>query len=189
MVGGLFFCGVSEGGGQRFDLQEKPIVANVTDTFYASEADIGYGSELLVGQDDGSPETFVAVYGVREIKPGKLTAGVLSKAHLRSIGRAEEKISTIRDYENFTVRAIWRPEHGSQSNAGGDGFTSGGMLALHRSQEIRNFMVLVGDDSPRMEWPFTGIVTGFDPPALNNEGIPEVTFEITPVSDYTADLP
>jgi hypothetical protein len=35
-------------------------MADVTDTYYASEANIGYGAQLLIGQDDGSPETFAA---------------------------------------------------------------------------------------------------------------------------------
>lgn len=162
---------------------------DVTDDFYASDGFIGYGTQLLVGQDDGSPETFVAVYGVSSIKPGKLTAGVADKTHLRSVGRAREKKATIRDYENFSVTGQWNPKHGSQSNAGGDGFTGGGLLALHRTLAERNFKLLLSDGSPATEWPFRGTVTGFDPGEIGLDQIVTFTAEITPLSDFTGDLP
>lgn len=164
-------------------------MADVTGTFYASDADIGYGTELLVGQDDGSPETFVALKECKSIKLGKLTAPRVDKTHLRSIGRAREYTTGMRDYENIAVVCNWDPTHGSQSNAGGDGFTAGGMLALHRSQETRNFMALIGTASPQEQWDFRGRVSGYDPPSIDTDNLMSVTFEITPVEDYTASLP
>lgn len=163
-------------------------MANVTNTFYASDGFVGYGSQLLVGQG-GSPETFVAVAGVASIKPGKLTAAVVDKTHLRSIGRAREKAATLRDYEAFTITGQWNPSHGSQSNAGGDGFTAGGLLAIHRSLEERNFKIVLSDGSPATEWPFRGVVTGFDVGEIGLDSICTFTAEITPLQDFTADLP
>lgn len=164
-------------------------MSNVTDTFYRGSGYTGYGAQLMVGLDNGSPETFVAVFGVMSIKPGKLTTGVISKMHLRSIGRAEEKLATTRDYEPFTVRMQWNPTHGSQSQAGGDGFTGGGLLALHAAATERNMKIVTAIGSPALEWPFAGVVTGYDVGEMNKDGLIDLTVEITPLFDFTADLP
>ena len=47
-------------------------MADVTGTFYPGAAAIGYGSQWLIGQDDGSPETFVAVADIESIQFGDL---------------------------------------------------------------------------------------------------------------------
>ena len=164
-------------------------MADVTNQYYAGEAFIGYGSQLLVGQNNGSPETFVAVAGITSIQPGEMTANVINKTHLRSPGRAHEKISTIRDIGAFTINGNAMPTHGSQSNAGGDGFTSGGLLALHRSQEERNFKIVLADGSPATELPFRGVVSSFQWGEIGLEGLVNFTCQIQPLADYTADLP
>ena len=164
-------------------------MADVTDLFYAGSAFIGYGTQLLVGQDDGSPETFVAVAGITSIQPGEMTANVINKTHLRSPGRAHEKISTIRDIGPFTITGNAMPTHGSQSNAGGDGFTSGGLLAIHRSQEERNFKIVLSDGSPGTELPFRGVVSAFQWGDVALDNLVSFTASIQPLADYTAALP
>jgi len=165
-------------------------MANVTDTYYANDTDIGYGSQLLVGQGDGSPETFVAVYGVVSIKLGKLTNEKIRRTHLRSIGRAHEYTTGLADYEAIQVRVNWNPSHGSQSAAGLiDGFTGVGLLGLQISQATTNFKAVIPIGGAPFEWPFSGKVMSFDPPEINNEGLLEATFEIQPVSDYRGELP
>jgi hypothetical protein len=81
----------------------------------------------------------------------------------------------------------WRPSHGSQSNAGGDGFTSGGMLALFLSKEERNFRIEVPDGSPPTDWPFRGVVTKFQPGAFGVEEKVDATIEITPLDGSDLD--
>lgn len=164
-------------------------MADVTNTYYAGEAFIGYGAQLLVGQDDGSPESFIAVAGITSIQPGEMTAGIVNKTHLRSPGRAHEKISTIRDIGAFTINGNAMPTHGSQSNAGGDGFTSGGLLAIHRSQEERNFKIVLADGSPGTELPFRGVVSSFQWGEIGLDNLVSFTAQIQPLADYTADLP
>lgn len=164
-------------------------MANVTNTFYAGEAFIGYGTQLLVGQDNGSPETFVAVAGIESITPGEMSANIINKTHLRSPGRAHEKMSTLRDLGAFTIQGNYMPRHGSQSNAGGDGFTGGGLLALHRSQEERNFQIVLSDGSPATVLPFRGVVSRFQIGAIGLEEKVSFTAEIQPLRDYTAELP
>src|SRR4051812_8147892 len=123
-------------------------MSDVTDTFYAGEAFIGYGSQVLVGQNN-SPETFVAVADVTKITPGNTPATVINKTHLRSPGRTHEKISTIRELGPFQIEGNYRPDHGSHKLAGGqDGFSATTSLPyLHRNQTENNFQIVVVDAS------------------------------------------
>jgi hypothetical protein len=165
-------------------------MADVTNTFYANDTDIGYGSQLLVGQNDGSPETFVAVKGVVEIKLGKLTAEKIKRTHLRSLNRAHEYTTGLADYDAISLRVNWDPNHGSHSSAGlTDGFTGPGLLGLQISQATTNFQALLIINSLPFTWPFSGKVMSFDPPMINNDSLLEATFEIQPVADYRGQLP
>jgi len=173
-------------------------MADVTGTEYAGSAFIGYGTELLVGQGN-SPEDFVAVADVMSITPGDMSTGVVDKTHLRSPGRHREKLATIRDSGAFTLSGNWRPGHGSQSNTAsednsGDGFTAGrSLLQLWRNVTEANFIIRLtlnaGGGSPAIEWPFRGVVTKFQPGAINVDTKVDFTCEITPLQDYSADLP
>lgn len=164
-------------------------MSNVTDTFYASEGNIGYGAQWLIGQDDGSPETFVAVAQIGSIKLGAMKAGIINKTHLRSPGRAHEKIATIRDVEAFTMTGTLNLKHGSQNNAGGDGFTSGGLVALHRALTERNMKIIIPDGSPESEIEFQGVISSLDLGELSTENLQEFTCEVQPLADWTAGLP
>lgn len=163
-------------------------MADVTGTYYAGEAFIGYGTQLLVGQDDGSPESFVAVADVMSIQPGDMTTNVVQKTHLRSPEAHHEKLAAIRDSGPFTISGNWRPGHGSQSNAGGDGFDTG-LIGLWRQRLERNFKIVLSDGSPATEWPFRGVVTKFQPGSIGLEEKVDFTAEITPLQDFSADLP
>lgn len=162
---------------------------DITGMYYASEANIGYGSEWLVGLDDGSPETFVAVAQIDTIKFGNMTAGIINKTHLRSPGRAHEKRATIRDIGPFTMTGTLNLKHGSHNNAGGDGFTTGGLIAIHRALAERNMIIRLADGSPETECPFQGVINDLDLGELSLEGIQKFTASVQPLSDYTADLP
>lgn len=163
-------------------------MANVTDTYYAGEAFIGYGTQLLVGQNDGSPETFVAIADVDTITPGDMTTNVVNKTHLRSPEAHHEKLAALRDSGPFTLTGNWRLSHGSHSNAGGDGFTTG-LIGLWRARAERNFKIILSDGSPATEWPFRGVVTRYQPGTIGLEDRVTFTAEITPLQDFSADLP
>ena len=165
-------------------------MADVTGTYYANDTDIGYGTELLVGQGT-SPETFKAVKGVVSIKLGALTNEKIRRTHLRSLNRAHEYTTGLADYDAITVRVNWDPNHGSQNAAGGtDGFAAGrGLLGLSISQTTASFKAVIPINGSPFEWPFTGRVMKFDPPEINNEGLLEAGFDIQPVADYRGDLP
>lgn len=165
-------------------------MANVTDTFYAGEAFIGYGTQLLVGQDNGSPETFVAVADIDTITPGDMTTNVVQKTHLRSPEAHHEKLAALRDSGPFTITGNWRLAHGSHSNAGGDGFDTG-LIGLWRSREERNFKIVLPIEagSPAIEWPFRGVVTQYQPGEIGLEERVTFTAQITPLQDFSADLP
>ena len=164
-------------------------MADATGRYYNSEGNIGYGAEWLIGQDNGSPETFTAVAQVDTIQFGEMTAGIVNITHLRSPGRAHEKIPTIRDLGAFTITGTLNMEHGSHNNAGGDGFTSGGLIAIHRSLEERNMKIIIPDGSPETEMPFRGVISSLNLGELSLEGVQKFTAQVQPLQDYTEDLP
>lgn len=164
-------------------------MSNLTNTYYAGEAFIGYGSQLLVG-NGASPEVFQAVADVMEITPGAMTTAVVDKTHLRSPNRHREKLVALRDSAAFVIKANWRPTDESQSNAGGGSvaFTGGGMLAKWISGEETNYKIKLADGDTT-EIPFRGSVTKFQPGGISGDLKVDVTIEITPLGDFSADLP
>jgi hypothetical protein len=164
-------------------------MADVSGTYYSSDANIGYGAELRVGQDDGSPETFIAIAQVASVQFGEMSAGIINKTHLRSPGRAHEKLATIRDLGAFTITGQLNMKHGSHNNAGGDGFTSGGLISIHRNLEERNFELEIPDGSPVTVLPFRGVISSLNLGELSLEGLQQFTAQVQPLQDYTADLP
>jgi hypothetical protein len=172
-------------------------MADVTDTFYAGEAFIGYGAQILVGQDDGSPETFVAIPDIESITPGDMITGIVNKTHLRSPGRHHEKLGTIRDSGPIVLAGNYRPTHGAHKQAGGDGFSAThSLLSLWRNVTEANFKIVLPEDandagSPgdSIALPFRGVVTRYQIGAIGLEEKVPFTCEITPLSDYSGDLP
>src|SRR5262245_64245310 len=139
-------------------------MANVTGTYYAGEAFIGYGAEFRVGQGNGSPETFVAVADVMAITPGEMTTGVIDKTHLRSPDRHREKLATLRDSGPFTIAGNYRPTHGSHTVDGGDGFDPDRSLpSLWRDVTEANFEIELpaAAGSPAVVLEFAGVVTRY----------------------------
>jgi len=165
-------------------------MADVTNTFYASEAIHGYGAQLLVG-DGASPETFQAIAAVSRIQFGDMTTAVIDKTHLRSPEAHREKLAGLRDSGPFTVEGIWMPNDESQSNTGGGSgsFTNGGLIAMWISRAEYNFKLVLNDGSPSTELPFAGIVTKFQPGEVGEADKINFTAEITPVRDFSAALP
>lgn len=162
---------------------------DVTDTFYAGEAFVGYGTQLLVGQGVGSPDTYVAMADIDSIEFGEMSTEVVDKTHLRSPDAHREKIATIRDSGAFVISGNWRIKHGSHSNAGGDGFTGGGLIALWRTRAERNFKLVLSDGSPATAVPFRGVVTKYQPGTVALNEKVGFTCEITPLRDFSAALP
>ncbi len=159
---------------------------DVTDTYYAGEAFIGYGAQLKVGQGD-SPESFVAVADVTLITPGDMTTGVLEKTHLRSPDRHREKLATLRDSGPFAISGNYRPGHGSHTVAGGDGFAATrSLVSLWRDVTEVNFEIdlPVSAGSPAITLAFRGVVTKYQIGALGVDVKCDFTAEITPLSAY-----
>ena len=144
---------------------------------------------LLVGQGGASPETYVAVADVNEITFGEMTTNIIDKTHLRSPDAHREKMAGMRDSGEFGITGNWRPAHGSQSNAGGDGFTNGGLVALWRTRTEANFKLVLNDGSPGLEIPFRGVVSRWQPGRSASTAKIDFSAEITPLRDFSADLP
>jgi len=163
-------------------------MADVTGTTYAGEAFIGYLSELRIGQNDGSPETFVALADVTLITPGDMTTGVLEKTHLRSPDRHREKLLTLRDSGPFQFQGNYRPGHGSHTVAGGDGFSAThNLVSLWRDCTEANFEIELppAAGSPAIVLEFRGGVSKYQIGALGTDVKCDFTAEITPLRAYT----
>lgn len=161
---------------------------DVTGEYYEGQAFTGYGTELLVGQGGASPQQFAAIADVETITPGEMSTNVIEKTHLRSPEAHREKLAGLRDSGAFTIAGNWRPDHGSQSNAGGDGFTSG-LVGLWRTRQECDFQIKLPFGSPALVWPFRGVVTKFQPGEIGPDDKVGFTAEITPLKDFSADLP
>lgn len=167
-------------------------MADRTDTFYASQGIHGYGAQWLIGSGGESPEEFQAVAWVKTITPGDMTTEVIDRTHLRSPEAHREKMAGLRDSGAFAMECFWVPTDESQSNAGGGSgaFVNGGLAALWRQREERNMKIIIFQDgSPSTEWPFRGIITKFQPGEIGEDNAIMLSVEVTPVQDFSADLP
>lgn len=186
-----FHTQILQGGPEAGYLHDS----DITDDYYASEGDIGYGSQFEVGQGD-SPETFTAVPEVMSITPlVSLTTPSIKTTHLRSPDRTEEKLPTISDSAPIVVTGTYRPKHGAHLLAGGDGFDADHNLqALRKSAARNNFRIVLPDRETFQEGsplesialPLEGYVSKYEIGALTNTGLIPFTLEVTPMRAYFA---
>lgn len=163
-------------------------MSDVTGQFYPAEGSAhGYGSQLLVGFDSGSPgspEIFEAVAEVRSIAFGNMTTATFDRTHLRSPAAHTEIEAALRSSGPFTLECNWRPRHESQSyNGGGSGsFVGGGMLRTWVERQTRNFKIVKTENEGEaaVELPFVGFVSKFQPGPIGATDGPNLTMEIQP---------
>ncbi len=159
-------------------------MADVTDTFYASDAAIGYGAQFKVGQGD-SPQTFVAMPVTMTITPGALTTGVVPATHLRSPNRHTEKKFTLRDSAAIAMTGSYLPGHGAHKIAGGDGFDATHNLIYLWINVVENdFEIEYPADLGSLVISVRGAITKYQPGQITTEGLVPFDFEITPSHDY-----
>ncbi len=174
-------------------------MADITDLYYAGDAWIGYGAQLMVGQDDGSPESFTAIPDLASITPGEMTTGIVTITHLRSPDRHHEKKGTIRDSGPIVCEGNYRPSHGAHKHSGGDGFTATtNLLYLWENVVEVNFQLVLPDradagatGSPLagIVLPFRGVITRYQIGGIVLEDKTTFTLEVTPLRAYSASLP
>jgi hypothetical protein len=63
------------------------------------------------------------------------------------------------------------------------------LIGLWRTREERNMKIVLSDGSPPTEWPFRGVVSRYQPGAIGLEELVNFTAEITPLQDFSANLP
>lgn len=161
-----------------------------TDLFPAGEAWHGYGSQFQVG-DGASPEGFHTVAGITTITPGEMSTAVIDGTTLRSPAAHREKLAGLRDSMAFTIAGNWYPSHYSQNNAGDatvTSFASGGLIAMWIDRQTRNFRIKCTDGATTI-FPVRGFVSKFQPGEIGVDDKVAFTAEITPVSDFSSDLP
>jgi hypothetical protein len=160
-------------------------MADVTGTYYPNESGIGYGTEIGVGQGDGSPETFVSVPVIIKVTPGDMTTGVVDATHLRSPKRHREKKGTLRDSGAIACEGHYVPGHGAHNLAGGDGFDAEhNLLALWQNVTENTFRITMPDDFDNLTLDLRGLVTKYQVGEMGIEGLVPFTLEITPLQDY-----
>jgi len=159
-------------------------MADVTDTFYPSEGQIGYGSQLLVAvDDDADTEATVAVAEVTTITPGSIDTEDVPRTHLRSPDAHHEHMPGMRDSGAFELVGTLRLDHESQNNSPGP---PGGLIYLQRNRKVRNFEITLPDATAL---PFRGYVQRFQIGAMGTTGLLNFTAAIMPTESYSADLP
>jgi hypothetical protein len=172
-------------------------MADVTGEFYDGDAFIGYGAEFLVGQAGASPEVFAAVPDVESITFGDMTTGTVDTTHLRSVGRHRERKATMRDSGPISLVVNYRPDHGAHMQAGGDGFsTTHNLLALWRNVTENNFKLTLPEDAAApgspvalIALPIRGVITKYTIGQLTLDGKTTCAIDITPLHDFSGDLP
>lgn len=166
-------------------------MADLTDEFYEAKGGFhGYGGQLLVGDGD-SPEGFEAIAEITSIKFGASTTAVLRRTHLRSPGAHAEKLAGMRDSDPIAITGNWRPDHASQSRVGGGSgsFANGGLVGLHQSRAVKNFIARLPYGSPELELPFPAFVSKFQPGEISVDGTASFSAELTYTEDASASLP
>lgn len=167
---------------------------DVTDTYYEGQAEIGIGAQFKIRIGETSPADYVAVADMKSAKPGRMEGAIHDKSHTRSPRRTREKKVGMIDQQPWTFVLNWRPEHGSQNNAGGDGFdafvdevdedtpsTGGGLLAMFlRGDELEMQITRVGKDPI----PFRGSVSAYEIGEISIENLTTLTVEVTPLSAF-----
>ena len=160
---------------------------NQTTDAYPSEAFLGYGGSLWVG-DVTSPHIYAKIAEVTKITPGAMTTAAADRTHLQSPEAHREKIPGIRDTGPFGIEGNWLPTDPTQSNDAGGSPQTGGLVYLARTRAIRSWKILLNDPAGT-EWPFRGFISSFQPGEISIENIAKFTAEITPTQDVSADLP
>jgi hypothetical protein len=173
-------------------------MADLTDTYYPSEGIHGYGTQWLIGDGAKPIEGFEAVPYVKRVTPGDMTTEVMDKTHLRSPAAHREKKAGLRDSGAFAIELIWTPKHESQSNAGGGTgvFAAGGLFAMWRKRQELNMKLVIedGDEAAQppveaTELPFRGVITKCQVGEIGEDGIIPLNVEVTPLQDFSANLP
>jgi len=161
-------------------------MADLTDTYYASEGFQGYGAQLLVAVDgDADTEATVAVAEVTTITPGSIDTEDVVRTHLRSPDAHHEHMPGIRDSGAIELVGTLRLDHESQNNSPGP---PGGLIYLQRTRAIRNFAIQLPDED-ESTLPVRGYVQRFQLGAIGVTGLATFTAAIMPTESYSADLP
>jgi hypothetical protein len=161
-------------------------MADVTGEFYPNESGIGYGTELGVGQGDGTPETFVSVPVLMKITPGDLTTGIVDATHLRSPKRHREKKGTLRDSGAIVCEGHYVPGHGAHNMAGGDGFDAAhSLISLWQTVAQNNYRIVMPEEAfHSLTLDVRGVISKYQVGEMSTENLVPFTLEITPLQDY-----
>jgi len=175
-------------------------MADVSGTFYASEGQIGYGTELRVALDeDVDTDATVAIAEVTTITPGSTDTEDVVRTHLKSPDGHHEHMPGFRDSAAFEIAGTLRGlfAHESQNNAAEAAAAvgppvvaarPGGLVWLQRTRSIRNFAI-VFNDTGETKVPFRGYVQRFQLGPMGTTGLVTFTAAIMPTESYSADLP
>lgn len=158
--------------------------ADITGTFYESDATIGYGASLGVGQGD-SPETFTEVPVLMKIAPGAITTAIITATHLKSPDSHQEKKPGLSDSAAIACNGSFIPGHGAHNLDGGDGFdATHNLVYLANNRVQNNFRINYPTDAGAFYVPVRGTISNYTPGEISTETLIPFTLEITPLRRY-----
>lgn len=124
-----------------------------------SDARTGFGATLQAGQNDGSPETFIDVLGIKSISGPEISRDTHDVTTMLSPSGWREFIGGLKDGGEVSFEANWLPRDPSQGQA------AGGFMAEFDKDSCEsrgNWRILVpacpGEDEMYLQ--FQGIVSG-----------------------------
>lgn len=77
---------------------------------HATQAIIGWGTQIQYGAGDGPPETFTTVHDCFGAEPPDEKSEVIPIRNFESPGGAVEKVSGMTESQDWTVQLNWRPD-------------------------------------------------------------------------------
>ena len=132
-----------------------------------TDAMIGYGSTFELGNGDGPPETFTPLAEVYDITPPSDAVDVIDTTHMQSPNATREFIIGLNDPGECSFEMNFIP----------------GSAADEKIQTVRaaRKRVTCRITFPNaVTWTFTGILTGYEPAAPNDDKMTAtVTFKVT----------
>jgi len=166
-------------------------MSDLTGTNYRAEGrEHGYNAQLLVGDGvvGSSPQTYEAVAEVVRIRPGGLTTATFNATHLRSPNAHQELRAAMRSSEPWEIECNYRPLHESQSQAGGGSgsFQTGGLLALNIARTEKDFVIRLASG---FEFPIQAFISAYTPGEIGPDDGMALTIQLTPLRDYSGNLP
>jgi predicted secreted protein len=133
-----------------------------------------YGSELKIGDDDGTSEAFTKIAEIRDITGPSMSKDAIEVTNQDSSNGWREYIPGLKDAGEVSVSANWIPIDETQ-----DG--TDGLLSKFTDDDMHNFQIIVpSDGTATTTIAISAVVTSFSPTLpLDAQGQLDFTLKIS----------